>query len=167
MEKTHKTTTTRRKSAMGYYERQKAERGDEFLAERARRRKELRAVHKDLGIPPPAKYKPLTKHRILRKVRIRARKAGMVATIRPEDLHWPTHCPVLGLELDYSTPRGLRDVMGDKNSRPSIDRWDNSKGYVPGNCFVISYRANVIKNNATAEELQAVANYAILGPLDR
>ena len=57
--------------------------------------------------------------------------------------------------------------MGDKNNRPTIDRWDNAKGYVPGNCYVISLRANQLKGNATAEELRAVADYATLGPLDR
>lgn len=42
----------------------------------------------------------------------------------------------------------------------SLDRIDNSKGYVRGNVMVISLRANAIKNNATAEELTAVAAYA-------
>jgi hypothetical protein len=32
-------------------------------------------------------------------------------------------------------------------------------GYVKGNVAVISHRANAIKNNATAEELQMVARW--------
>jgi len=42
---------------------------------------------------------------------------------------------------------------------PSLDRWDSTKGYVPGNVFVISYRANTLKNNATYEEIVKVAQY--------
>ncbi len=38
----------------------------------------------------------------------------------------------------------------------SLDRIDNSKGYIPGNVAVISWRANLIKNSSTLEELEAV-----------
>jgi hypothetical protein len=95
------------------------------------------------------------------RARGRARKTGLDSSIRTSDLYWPTHCPVLGLELDYSTPRGKR-LSGNPNS-PSLDRWDNTKGYVPGNVYVISYKANALKGNATAEELAAVAKYALHG----
>lgn len=61
----------------------------------------------------------------------------------------PTVCPLLGVELCYNGP--LSAVS------PSLDRKDSSKGYVPGNVWVISHRANVIKNNATAEELATMA----------
>lgn len=39
---------------------------------------------------------------------------------------------------------------------PSLDRIDSSKGYVKGNVRVISARANMLKNNATVEELTLV-----------
>lgn len=65
----------------------------------------------------------------------------------------PTHCPVLGIPIDYSTGRGLRP------DSPSIDRIDNSRGYVHGNRIVISRRANTIKNDATVAELRAVADF--------
>ena len=42
---------------------------------------------------------------------------------------------------------------------PSLDRIDNSKGYVPGNIAVISMRANMIKNNASLVELKAIVAY--------
>lgn len=97
------------------------------------------------------------KSHLVKRAKRRARKAGMEATITVRDLVWPTHCPVLGIELDYQ-PNGQRDSRNPGN--PSLDRWDNTKGYVPGNVFVISMRANVLKSNATAAELEAVMRYA-------
>ena len=70
-----------------------------------------------------------------------------------EDIHFPTHCPLLGYELNYSGGKG------QDNSNASLDRIDPTKGYVKGNVWVISYRANVLKNNASVEELEMlVAN---------
>jgi hypothetical protein len=42
---------------------------------------------------------------------------------------------------------------------PSLDRIDPKKGYVKGNVAVISYKANRIKQDATPEELEAVASW--------
>lgn len=92
-----------------------------------------------------------------------ARRRGIEATIKFEDIIWPTHCPVLGIELDYKTKRGERLARNPAN--PSLDRWDNTRGYVPGNVFVISFRANILKNNATLAELEAIAKYARHGPI--
>lgn len=87
--------------------------------------------------------------------RQRARAAGRDFSIAPSDIIIPTVCPVLGIELSRA-PKGIRS---GSDSSPSLDRIDNSKGYVPGNVAVISYRANRIKSNATAHELERVAMY--------
>lgn len=86
-------------------------------------------------------------------VKRRAEKAGQEYALTEADLDWPTHCPALGVLLIYGATRAQLDHC------PSIDRWDNDKGYIPGNAYVISYRANRIKQDATAEELEAVAQY--------
>lgn len=39
----------------------------------------------------------------------------------------------------------------------SLDRIDSSRGYVKGNIWVISLRANRIKNDSTVEELRLIA----------
>ena len=64
----------------------------------------------------------------------------------------PTHCPVLGLELNYA---------GGKmhESTATLDRILPEHGYIPGNVAVISARANRIKNDGTAEEHRKIAEY--------
>lgn len=98
------------------------------------------------------------KSELVRRARARGRKRGLEATVTMTEISWPTHCPVLGIELDYSTPRGSRDAS--KPNLPTLDRWDNSKGYVAGNVYIISMRANALKSNGTPDELEAVARYA-------
>lgn len=88
---------------------------------------------------------------MLRASRHRARKIGVEFNITAEDiLPIPELCPVLGIELK----------MGNKGGglpcSPSIDRIDNSKGYIKGNVRVISNRANKLKNNATIEEMELI-----------
>ena len=40
-----------------------------------------------------------------------------------------------------------------------MDRRDNSIGYTPENVVVVSWRANRIKSDASAAELQKLANF--------
>jgi len=65
----------------------------------------------------------------------------------------PTHCPVLGIELDYGRKKHVMD------NSPSLDRLNSTRGYVKGNVAVISHRANRIKNEGTVEEHESVVAY--------
>jgi hypothetical protein len=62
-------------------------------------------------------------------------------------------CPVLGIPLMFGGTG--RPVAGSA----SIDRIVPELGYVEGNVAVISYRANVIKSNASAAEVRRVADW--------
>lgn len=70
------------------------------------------------------------------------------------DIIWPTHCPILGLKLDYESLEGKRT-----DNSPSFDKIIPEKGYVKGNVQIISWRANRIKNDGTAEEHQKIADF--------
>jgi hypothetical protein len=87
---------------------------------------------------------------LLRLAQVRARKSGVPCTITEADIQIPAHCPVLGIPLKFS------DGFAERNNSPSLDRRINELGYVPGNVEVISFRANSLKKNATADELERV-----------
>lgn len=49
--------------------------------------------------------------------------------------------------------------MGPRPDSPTLDRLDNTKGYVRGNVIVVSYRANRLKSDATIYELRRLAEF--------
>lgn len=81
-----------------------------------------------------------------RNARLRARKDGLDFNISVEDISIPEKCPVFGVPFE----------VGNMNAA-SLDRIDNSKGYVKGNIQVMSRRANTMKGNSTIEELRLFA----------
>lgn len=136
----------------------------EALLERERRaRAEFRARHPDKAKASRQRNrrKPWRTH-VVAKARARARKRGLEATLAVDDVVWPDRCPVLGIPLFYPERSGEK-TDPNRPDLPTLDRFDNSMGYVAGNVFVISMRANALKNNASADELEAVARYARLG----
>lgn len=86
--------------------------------------------------------------RLLYAARRRAKNQGLEFSIEESDIIVPTHCPILGIPLVSTRPRGdsRRDIA-------SLDRIDSSKGYTKDNIEVISWLANTMKNNASTELL--------------
>lgn len=89
------------------------------------------------------------------RLRYRARREGYEFSIDWEDILPPTHCPVLGMKLDYNLS-GKANAIG---SAPSVDRFDNNKGYSKENVRVISVRANLLKKDANVDEIRALLRY--------
>lgn len=79
--------------------------------------------------------------KIFNRARSRSVKKGVPFTLDINLIEVPEVCPVFGtpFEEDYS-----------------IDRMEPHKGYTPDNVNIISLRANVVKGNATLEELEAI-----------
>jgi hypothetical protein len=98
-----------------------------------------------------ARNEPLSA-KIFRETRGRARREGIAFTIEIGDITIPERCPVLGILLEK---RGERRT----DASPSIDRIDATRGYVKGNVAIISWRANRIKADATAEDLKLISDW--------
>lgn len=89
--------------------------------------------------------------RLFASAKFRAKRDGIRFTIKVSDVELPTHCPIFGIKID--------SYAGGRFSAPSLDRVIPKLGYIPGNVQIISWRANVIKNDGSAEEHDAVARY--------
>jgi hypothetical protein len=93
-----------------------------------------------------------TKLALLRSAKQRAKSRGLDFNIDASDIDLPDKCPLLGIPL-FSSYRGESKTYDNSYS---IDRIDPRKGYIKGNVWVISYKANRIKNDATLSELETL-----------
>lgn len=87
----------------------------------------------------------------LNGIRKRSRARSLDFNLVAEELVIPEVCPVLGIPLHFG--------KSHHPNLPSIDRFDNTKGYTKENTRIISYRANKLKNDATLEEMESVVKY--------
>lgn len=85
--------------------------------------------------------------------RYRAKSKGIEFSIKPEDVLAPSKCPCCGVTLvSESRLRAKNDAM-------TLDRTDNSKGYVQGNVAVICFACNTIKGSASLNDLRRIVRY--------
>jgi hypothetical protein len=89
---------------------------------------------------------------LLRRIKTRAKKKGLEFNLEYDDIFIPEVCPILEIPL-YQGEGSLG------TNSPSLDRIDNSKGYVKGNVQVVSSRANSLKRDASLEELEKIVEY--------
>jgi len=88
-----------------------------------------------------------------RKIRNVLNHRGAKFNLAFNDLVFPAHCPILGIKLSYFN-KGMR-----KDNSVSIDRIDNKLGYVKNNIIIISWRANRLKSDGTADEHAKIAKF--------
>lgn len=87
----------------------------------------------------------------------RAKRDGIPFSIELDDIVIPPICPVLKIPL-------FSGGFNNPNA-PSLDRVNNSKGYIKGNVAVISFRANSRKSSMTIEQVEQLLKY-MKGELD-
>jgi len=90
---------------------------------------------------------------ILSQAKKRAKQDGLPFLLMPADIQIPDLCPVFGTPLIQGTGKGPSPMS------PSLDKIIPALGYVPGNVRIMSHKANVMKNDATPEQLLAFANW--------
>jgi len=61
-------------------------------------------------------------------------------------------CPVFGFDLEFNS-------QGFRETSPSIDRIDSTKGYTRDNIQIISWKANRLKAYATVEDLELLVAF--------
>lgn len=79
----------------------------------------------------------------------RAKKKNIEFDIQKEDIVFPTHCPILNIEIKKAI--GFHQIYS-----PSLDRIDNIKGYVKNNIRIISYKANELKNDSSYKDYETL-----------
>lgn len=87
------------------------------------------------------KKRPLA--RAVRSAEWRAKRDGLDFDLVESELEIPKVCPVFGTSMET----------------PSLDRLDNSKGYVRDNVRVISWEANRLKHRLSIEQARALVHY--------
>lgn len=80
----------------------------------------------------------------------RAKKQGKVFDLPLEEINIPDICPVFKIPFERKT-----------RFSASLDKIDPSKGYVKGNVQVISKLANLMKSDASEEELKTFAKWIL------
>jgi hypothetical protein len=91
---------------------------------------------------------------LLGQARYRSKKKGIEFNLELSDVVIPKVCPVLKIPLTAGSSSG-----GPRGCSPSLDRIDNTKGYIKGNVQVISHKANTMKHCADNNELILFANW--------
>jgi hypothetical protein len=84
-----------------------------------------------------------TAYKLWYRAKRRAKERGQVFDLQIEDIVVPALCPVFNKPFEENTIYAA-----------SLDRVDSTLGYTKANVQVISTRANMLKNDATVEELE-------------
>jgi hypothetical protein len=118
-----------------------------FQRQEKRRREQLSSL--PLTDPLAKKHRAAAMFHDAKK---RAKRDGLSFEITREDIQIPDACPVFGIAFTHTPGRRT-------DSSPSLDRINNSLGYVRGNVMVVSWLANRLKSDATIEQLRIVADF--------
>ena len=109
-----------------------------------RNRKYYRGKRSDAYRKDPVKY-------LYDVAKDRAKALNLPFTIGISDIKLNEYCPILGTKLDVLT--------NNMETGMSLDKVDNTKGYVPGNIAIISRKANRLKGDGTITQFESIIKY--------
>ena len=92
--------------------------------------------------------------RLVYSARQRAKKFSIEFSISRSDFDIPEVCPLRGVPFEVGKGQHTDDS-------PTLDRKDPRRGYVKGNVWVISHKANRLKGNFTPIELRTFCENAL------
>lgn len=121
-----------------YYHAAKAEGGERWDRIRAAQRKST-AKRRERAHSSPRAWLEQN----LRQIAGRCRRGGIEFNVTADDIELPTHCPILNMALNYQS-------SGRDDYCASIDRIEPWRGYVKGNCRVLSRKANRYRQDCTS-----------------
>ncbi len=87
--------------------------------------------------------------KLLESCRHRAKYRNKIYSISRKNIFVPDKCPLLGIPL----AKGKGKIW---DNSPTIDRFDNDKGYTPENIMIISHKANRMKNQCSINQLEKI-----------
>lgn len=90
---------------------------------------------------------------IIRNIKSSAKIRNLNFNLQYTDLELPETCPILQIPLKYKG-----EGKSQEYNYATVDRIDNSKGYVKGNIIIVSRLANAMKNEANFEQLETFFN---------
>lgn len=123
------------------------------------KRKAYADAHKDEHTEYSKKYRRKYPERTLfRAARTRSKIRNLEFNLDYSDVVIPEYCPILGIKIEIYAGNGR---CGGYMNSPSLDRIDNTKGYIKGNVQVISHKANSMKFTASKEELLKFAQWVL------
>lgn len=87
---------------------------------------------------------------MLSNAKTRAKLRNLEINIDLTDIVIPEYCPILGIKI---TP------FSNNGHSPSLDRINNTKGYIKGNVHVISRRANMLKSDSDFNDIKKLYDW--------
>lgn len=99
------------------------------------------------------KYRADPRFVLFNNAKSRAKQNNLTFDIKIDDIVVPEYCPVYGMKLKVGKGKA-------HDASPSLDRKNPLIGYTKENIWVISHKANRIKNNASISDLELLVNAA-------
>ena len=98
------------------------------------------------------RYKKNPDKKMYQNIKAKAKLKNIPFNLDEEDIKIPTLCPVLGIPLI---------PFSNSDNSPTVDKYIPQLGYIKENINIISRKANLIKTNATKEDIKKLFDWMV------